>query len=98
MRSPLLFLALLVGALAQTTTPPPTCDEITWFMRNWWVMLIIGAGGGLVIGVVATALIMRRNAGYHAVPAEPAQASNMRPVIPAVITAPMRGAVYMSHA
>lgn len=93
-----ILVSLLSEAIAQTTTPPPSCEEITWLMKNWWLIVIIVGGVSLVLGVVVTALIMRKSSGYQAVPTNPAQASNIRPVIPAIITAPSRGPIFVSQA
>lgn len=82
----ILFIVVNVGlGLAQpTTTPIPTCEEITFFMRYWWLVGIVGLGVGIVLAVILTCVMMRRQA------AATSQYKLVRPVIAQEIHAPFR--------
>lgn len=97
-----IMLLVLSGIMAAaqsptvTTTPVPSCEEVTWVMRNWWLMAAFIAVPALIIGVVLTVMIMKRSySGYQPVPSSHGA---LRPVIPAIITAPSRQAVFVTQA
>ena len=83
----ILFLFSIVSAQTTkaqpTTTPIPTCEEITFFMRYWWLVGIVGAGVGIVLAVILTCVMMRRQSATS-------QYKMVRPIIAQEIHAPFR--------